>query len=332
MSKITLWEARGEYLAHLKAQGMAPRTIASHSVILNHAVDCWGSIDVRDITQSDVDRLFRDREWATSTANLYLLALRGFIAYLRRSGHIGKDTDPTDGWTTRRTPKRSRTWLTVPELRRLLDAAWCERDRAFIACGAFLFLRGGEIAALKFGDVNLEQDEVDVYRFKGKTSDVLPLCSELRSELVDRWFPFYEAQCGPLQADWLLVPARGSIPMRGVPGEHRLIPTGEPAHLRPTMPVTKPYEVVRRAMRDIGFDEVGSGVHVLRRSGARALFERLRADGYDGALRRVSSMLGHSSTVVTEHYLGIELERRQRNALLAGRPMFADTIIEQRAA
>jgi integrase len=321
MPSVTLWQARSEYLEHLKAQGMAVSTISGHGIILNHCLDTWGDIDVRDISQGDVDKLFAKGQWATGTQNLYLWNLRSFVRYLRRQNYIPKDADPTDGWKTRRTPQRSRTWLTLPELTEMFNAAWCPRDRALMVVGAYTFLRGSEIAALTIGDLDLEADELDVYRIKGRVADRLPICTELKNELAI-WLAYYENECGPLQQTWLLIPARGPIPMRGVIGERRLEPTGEPAPLKPCSPVTKPYSVVRRAMKDVGFDHVGDGCHVLRRSGARNLFERLRADGHDGALRRVSSMLGHSSTLITEHYLGVDAERRQRNTLLSGKEMF----------
>jgi len=82
--------------------------------------------------------------------------------------------------------------------------------------------------------------------------------------------------------------------------------------------------VVKRAMRRIGHEPHGSGMHTLRRSGARALFDRLRHEGYDGALMRVSSMLGHADTKTTEIYLGLSIERQQRNELIAGKAMFPD--------
>lgn len=318
---ILLYEAARDYLANLKAQGMADRTIAGHSIILNHALNCWGNMDVRDISPAHVDKLFAKNSWSMSTQNLYLWNLRSFVKYLRRHNHLPKDADPTDGWRTRRVPKRQRTWLTVEELRELMDAAWNERDRAVIAIGAYTFLRGSEIAALTISDLDFEANEVDVYRIKGKVADRLPMCIELKDEMT-RWLDYYQTHAGDLKPEWLLVPARGPIPMRGIPGIRALEPTGEPAPLKPTDPITKPYAIVRRALRDIGFDTVGDGCHVLRRSGARALFSRLRDDGYDGALRRVSSMLGHSSTNITEHYLGVDAERRQRNQLLAGQPMF----------
>lgn len=318
---ILLHAASKDYLEHLKAQGMMPATISGHSIILSHALNAWGNIDVRDVTPADIDRLFSKSQWSTSTSNLYLWNLRSFVRFLRIAKHIGKDEEWTEGWRARRVPKRERTWLTVPELGELLEAAWNPRDRALIALGMYTFLRGSELAALKISDLDIGNQELHAYRIKNQVADRLPICLELGIEM-NAWLAHYRDMCGPLHDDWLLLPARGPIPMRGVRGQRRLEPTGQPAPLRPTMPITKPYSIVRRAMKDIGYDTVGDGAHVLRRSGARALFMRLREDGYDGALRRTSSMLGHSSTLITEHYIGVDLERRQRNELLAGNAMF----------
>jgi hypothetical protein len=44
--------------------------------------------------------------------------------------------------------------------------------------------------------------------------------------------------------------------------------------------------------------------------------------GYDGALRRVSSLLGHKNTITTERYLGLSLERSSRNQQFSGNRMF----------
>ena len=86
----------------------------------------------------------------------------------------------------------------------------------------------------------------------------------------------------------------------------------------------KPYDSDKRPLARIGYSDKGSGEHTLRSSGARALFQRLREEGYDGALRRVSAMLGHKSVLMTERYLGLQLEKTQRNELLAGQVMFPD--------
>ena len=46
------------------------------------------------------------------------------------------------------------------------------------------------------------------------------------------------------------------------------------------------------------------------------------AEQHDGALRRVSSMLGHKSVTTTELYLDVDMARQDRNRLLRGQRMF----------
>jgi len=64
------------------------------------------------------------------------------------------------------------------------------------------------------------------------------------------------------------------------------------------------------------------GIHVLRRSGARAMFDALRAEGHDGALQRVREMLHHSSVKMTELYLGVSLEQELLDQVIRGKRMF----------
>lgn len=332
MSKITLWEARGEYLEHLKAQGAAESTIRNHGLAVDHAMNRWGAIDLRDVGPAEITEYFARPDWSIATTNLYLRMLRAFLAWCRQRGYMSLDVDPTAGWKSRKPDRRPRTWLTLTEMQQLLDAAWCPRDRALIALGAFAMLRGSETCSLRVRDVDLERGELHIWRQKTKEADLMPICIELEDELRT-WLREYQAQCGRLDPDWLLVPARGPIPMTALPGTGRLVPTGEPAPLKPTCRITKPHSIVRRAMRDIGLDRIGDGAHVLRRSSAQLLLERLSVEGHDSALRRVSSMLGHKSVTTTEIYLSIDMARQERNRLLRGQRMFtSDPSSARRAA
>ena len=90
-----------------------------------------------------------------------------------------------------------------------------------------------------------------------------------------------------------------------------------------TRALTQPSRTVRRVLERSGYYSKQEGGHTLRRSGARAYFDELVGAGYDGALRRVQSMLGHSHSIMTEQYLGLDLDRQQRNQDLQGKPMFA---------
>ena len=89
------------------------------------------------------------------------------------------------------------------------------------------------------------------------------------------------------------------------------------------------HRIAQRALVGIGFDthdEHGvtarEGMHTLRRSGARALFNELVLEGYDGALRTVQSYLHHSSSTMTERYLGLAEDRHRRNKEFVGRNLY----------
>lgn len=321
--KIRLSDAIDKYCDHLRAKDRGWRTIKNHRQPLNRALELWGNIYVASITPAHIDRLFEAAPWSASTRNLYLSTIRGgFIAWCRRNGHLPRDYDPTEGWRTARVPNLPKLWIEVEEFADLLEACTTARDRAVCALGLFTFARGSEISYLKVGDLDFDRHEVNLYRAKTKEWDLVPMSSELAVEL-NRWLNAYQQDMGqPLQGDWFLVPARSKVPMVFDRSVNRLQPTGEPQRLRPLYPLRKPYEAVQRPLAAIGHSDKGAGAHTLRRSGARAWFEVLRDGGYDSALRKVQAMLGHRSVTMTERYLGLDLEKRQRNELLGGKVMF----------
>jgi integrase len=322
VEKIRFSDAIDAYLTHMEARGAAANTVKNHRNPLNRALELWGNIYVVSITPKHIDDLFADAGWTGSTRNLYLSTLRGgFFAWCRRARHIPRDSDPTEGWRNVRVEVKPKLWIDVTEFNDLLEACDNARDRAVCAIGLFTFIRGSEISLLKVSSVDFDNSMLRVFRPKTQEWDDLPISTELERELR-RWVAAYEREAGPLQQEWLLVPARSTLPMTYDRALGKLQPTGEPARLKPLVPLGKPYECVKRPLARIGYSDKGSGAHTLRRSGARALFQRLREEGYDGALRRTSAMLGHKSVLMTERYLGLQLEKTQRNELLAGLPMF----------
>lgn len=316
-------EAGDSYLAFMTARGLAKSTVTTNRNLLNHAYRTWGDIAVDEIQPRHVDDLFIGRSWSTGTRNIYLIALRNFLKYCRTHGYLAADFDPTSGWRTQTVEKREKTWLSLPALGALLDAAGHARDRAFIALGIYTFMRASEIVQLRWKDIDLQRNEIHIYRVKTKQADQLPICAELRYELA-AWAVYVQQELGDIDPEWFVVPSIGPRPMKGVAGKRKLVPSGEPNRLRPDRPIGRPQRIVKQAMEAIGVGGVGDGCHVLRRSGARSLFEQLRETGYDGSARRVQSMLGHASVITTEIYLGIDNERRQRNEMLAGHVMFPD--------
>lgn len=317
----TLSQASLEYVEFMEARGLAKATVRSAQNMFSHAHRAWGDLDLRELHPRHVDALFIGKKWSTGTRNVYLQSLKSFLKWCRTHRYLPPDYDPTEGWEARPLEKIERTWLTLPVLEALINSTTHARDRAFIAIGIYTFLRASEIINLRIGDIDIDRSELRVYRIKTKQQDRLPICLELQIELV-RWLDYYQEEKGELDPGWYLVPSRGPQPMKGIDGERRLIPTGEPGRLRPEQKIGRPQRIVKQALDRLGIDKHGDGCHVLRRSGARAMYESLRDMGHDGAARRTQSMLGHSSLIMTEKYLGLDHERMQRNEALAGRPMF----------
>lgn len=311
-----------EYGGFLKARNMSQSTQDQSVSVLKYLREAAGDIPVSDIQPHHIDTLFSNREWTQGTRNNYLQHINNFMKWCRVQRYMPYDYNPAAHWQARRVIRRNKTWLTLPVLEALVMGAG-PRDRAFMAVGIFTFLRSSEIITLKIRDIDFQNDEIDVYRIKTKQEDRMPMCAELRAEMV-LWLTHYREQCGTLDHEWLLVPAQGPQPMTGVPGARRLTKKeGTFPPLKPTTVISAPFLIVRRHMRRLGLEvKKGDGCHILRRSGARNLFEELRSQGHDGAARRTQSMLGHSSVVITEGYLGIDYERRKRNQSLAGKPMF----------
>jgi len=317
----TIQQAGRDYLAFMEARGLAKSTRTTAKNVISHALRAWGDIDVSEIKPKHIDEFFIGKDWSTGTRNIYLLGLRNLLKYCRNHDYLPPDYDPTVGWKTRTLEKKEKTWLTLPVLGSLLDAAKTPRDRAFIALGIYTFMRASEIIELRWKDVDFTNNEIHIYRIKTKQADQLPICAELKYELA-AWATYYHSKHGEIEPDWYVVPSQGQIPMKGVHGQRRLEPTGDFPPLRPTRRIGRPQRIVKQAMERIGIANKGDGCHVLRRSGARSLFEELREQGYDGSVRRVQSMLGHASVTTTEIYLGVDNERRQRNEAIGGKTMF----------
>lgn len=323
MARIMLADAVVEYLAFRASRGDAANTIKNHGQVLRKAIAAWGGDTVlSNIGPRHISILYSQNDWGASTRNLYRSNLAGFFKWARSCRYMPRDSDPLEAWGNVRVPQVEKFRVPVARFPELLDAARHPRDRMVVALGLFTFSRGSEISAIQIKDVDLHGFEIRIYRQKTKQEDRIPISSELREEL-NRYLAWYRAKHGILQDDWFLVPAKERVPWEPGPSG-KLVPPLSPAPLKPTVREGKPYRAVQRALRALGLPITGQGNHTLRRSGARALADHLRGEGYDGVLSRVGSMMGHESIKNTENYIGWQLDRTQRNEAIAGKPMFPE--------
>lgn len=312
MKDTTLQQAGKEYVNWRRGQGYANATIKNDKTALNIAMRALGSdFPVGKIQAEQALSVLENagRTRSGSSVNMIHSSLSAFFRWCRMRTMMPVDQDPLLGIRYRRVPKKERKRLDVSEFGAFLDAAKDPRDRAFAALGLYLFLRGSEACALRVRDLDLSEGIIGVTIFKTDDYDRMPISTELDAELR-RFLLYYQEECGRLEPDWFLVPAR----IQAGFGHHKLNPTAK---------ISRPHDVIKRILGEYGWtDTYWQGMHLLRASGARAWFDELNNNTVDGALRLVQTHLHHSSTQMTERYLGLSADRVRRDETIQGSAMF----------
>lgn len=324
-----------EFLRSRKAQGFRPNTITNEQRSLDRLLAYLGPIQVRHIEERHIDEFLareQGRGLSAGTLNVTLQALRNFFKFCVRRGYMRVNV-AAHRRLYRQVP-RSRLRIPASDFPRLLDACDHPRDRMLFALGIYLWLRDSEATDLRVGDVDLRNGSVTVRIHKTNQIDVMPISYELDKELR-RWLSYYSTDLGtPLKSDMLLVPAksrpRGKDP---VTGHYRAVPGDE--HLRPYAKITRTYDPIKKVLERCGYPvtlESGrgamEGMHTLRRSGARARFDFLVSQGYDGAIKEVQAGLHHKSVQTTERYLGLDLDAHRRYHNIRGQHMYGESALD----
>lgn len=329
MISASLSDAIEEFQDSRKARGVAAGSLRNERVVLRQFLGVVGNIFVHNVTGAHVDKWLAEYSYkAPATLNRDQTFMRQFFEWCRGRNYSRKDQDPMAGVRSRKTRLRDALFIDKEDFGKVLDAAQDGRDRIVVALGLYMFLGRAELRALRWSHVHIEDPNpelwyVQVWRQKTGKYDEKPVSEELAKELR-RWRLEYGARMGePVQPDWHVVPAFsvGTI-YAGKP-----IPLWERT-IVPDKPYWKTELTTKRVLGSLGYTEddlMREGNHTFRRSGARALYNELVWDGsisHDGAGQIVQSMLGHSSFTTTERYLRLDLDKKRRRDILAGRPMF----------
>jgi integrase len=309
----TVSEAMRQWLALREAQGLSPQTISNERSIVTRFAALTNDMQTGHLRPEHVTKFFYDpsvglrknHSWALITGremrpgsfNKARANLAGFFAFCRDSGwvkadlmvHIRRDA---------RSENEERLRLDLAQLIRLIECADCPRDRAMLAHAANTALRASEICWPRIKHVDLQTGSLRVWLIKTKESDVMVITRHLERE-IRRWLAEYQRECGPLQPEWYLFPAR--LP-------------GFSGGWCPTKPVRRAHEVVHKALGNAGFAELkGEGFHTIRRSVARLAFDSWADRGYDSALRMTQALLHHKSIEQTERYIGLTPDKQRRD-------------------
>ena len=324
-----LSDAIEDFTRFRSSMDLSKKTLQVQKGILRRFLAVNGNIWCYQINESHVARYMEEAAKTKQPQSLRNdhTVLAGFFAWMRKTKRMGGDADPMWGRRKPRAIKRERSRLPVSKFSALLDAAEARspRDRAAVAVLLYTLARDGEVTSLRIRDLELDNQRLRILRHKTRQEDSLPICTELDAELR-RWLTTYANDVGFLEPGYLLIPARDTKSLRQSDGS---IWKQEHVRFAPDRKIRELGKVVVPALADIGFpvrDEAGNsfreGAHTIRRSGARAMFDQLVGMGHDGALRVVQSFLGHASVAQTEHYIGVTADRRTRDDLFAGKPMY----------
>lgn len=314
-----------------RSQGLKKGTLRNEQTVLKRLLAVSGNVWVHQMTDMHVTRYFERASKTRSPSALQIdhSTLVQFFDWARKTKRLPLDEDPMAFRKAPRRPHRERNRLHVTQFPSLLDTAGARhpRDRAAVALLLYLLLRDQEAADIRIGDLNLVDGRVLVRITKSRTEDWMPMSSELDTEMR-AWLTYYAASVKrPLLHSDYLLPALHS---RGIHREDeggRI--TGHDLECVPDQPMGRLGRIVKPILIDMGFpvtDHAGrstfEGAHTIRRSAARALFDRLSESGYDKSLRHVKEMMHHSSSEMTERYIGVMEDRRSRDEVILGRPMF----------
>lgn len=339
---VRVSDAIDEYLDSSRSRGDRPNTLRSKRTALDRLLrdERCGNILLRTITGRHIDHVFetmhRD-QLAARTVNTYRQVFTHFFTWCQTRRYIPLGATPLAGTRALKTMPRKRVTIPAARFGHLLDSAEesSKRDRVVVALGLYLFLRQSEIVSLTVGDIDLDDQRVDVTIHKTQDRDLMPVSTELDTELRS-WLTFYANQVGVLKPHYPLTPAKKQPRWRGV-GQGVLERTdGGVCQLNPARPLIQPHLAVQRALVRAGYpirDDDGKrnyeGIHTLRRSGARALYESLLDRGHDSAIREVQAMLHHKSVTMTEHYLGITADLKRRDENIRGKIMFPGIVADR---
>ncbi|WP_434439673.1 tyrosine-type recombinase/integrase [Lentzea sp. E54] len=314
MSRTTLSDHWSTYRTQ-RSRKVATNTLASETSSCLRFVRAWDgsrrSPKSMDGTWVE-DYLFGEdgiaAQMQPDSYNKTVTHLRGFVTWLLRRGIVSGDVlDALE--TLKAGPTKQYPRLTLEQMEEIVGNAADPWERFVVALGFQTLGRWSELQAVRWAHVNLAASRITWWREKTDEADALPITAKLDHELR-AWILYYEASIGrPLEPDDFMVPRRKWIINAG----WRLLPKlhSNKAILTTVKSYAGPYLGGADAIK-------GQGVHILRRSAARELYEALKRQGEPDPIRIVMAMLGHKNVKTTERYIGIERDRETRDALLSG--------------
>lgn len=341
---ITLGYAIDRWLTHPDNTQLAPSTQESKRRTLNGLVRIAGTADylVDCLTLDHFDDTMRlMRDGVSQEENLQRkrlgkrpisgrgkralesdrTALTMFAEYLRIQGWVEPTFYPLHRFTgtskADEAESKIRPNIEDKDVIPLLEAAGKihPRVRIAVAIGLFYGRRISEALSIQWKNVDIENATMSYEVVKrGKWVADKGFTQAMKVEL-ELWWKYVEEQCGPIDPEWYLIPARmtpTALRARGYEAYEQARVNSALWPITPNRPATKKKvtDDIHRALRAIGWEDVhGQGMHTLRLTLARK-YEELYGLGV------AQEALDHERAETTQHYTRNQSGRRKYAKLM----------------
>lgn len=264
------------------------------SMLSRHLIPAFGDMPIIEIRQSVVDRYIASKlELSPKTVANHLtllttmLGLAVDLTWITSAPRIRKPRVKADD-------VKEQPWLKTDEIERLLRAAATIEEigdpltsvpRLMYMTAVYSGMRAGELAGLRWSDVDLERRTIHVRRsYHGETKT---RASQRHIPVFDILLPVLRAwklRCPPTKGDLVFPNRRGRMQGRSF----RVF-----------------QETLHRVLDTAGFERpTGKAKHVIHFHSLRHTFAcHFRLNG--GKLEDLMDVLGHTSKTMTQHYANI---------------------------
>jgi len=279
-SPAELWPIIGEFRSWMhQHRGLTASSLDTYQIILVELLTACGD-DPRQYT-AEILRDFvleRARHHGIARAKTVVVAVRAFLGFLGAMGRCPPGMRHAipgfAAWQLSTVPR----FLVAEDVERVIascpEDANGLRDKAVLLLLARLGLRAGEVAGLRFADIDWTHGQITVSG-KSRRQEKLPLSQEVGDALLR----YLRVSRPPLQATELFTSV-----------------------LAPIRPLTRAAvtQIVRAALRRAGIKAPINGAHVLRHSAATTMLRR------GVSLAGIGAILRHRSPRTTAHYAKVD--------------------------
>jgi integrase len=318
----------------LKSQGKASGTIDGYIGFMRRVADRYDKPGkpylVKNIGPIQVAEVLSHCKSSASRSS-FLVAYKSWSKWCIRMHYTSRDKveDAIGDHTAGKATISERFFLPGDRFGEALEVAGAVHPQRRMVVALMLYTLGRqcELSPLQLGNIDRENRNLGLYRYKTKRFTDADICLELAEEL-DCWLTWYASDqgCESVEAmlrdhpDWYLLPRLDWV--GNTPGHFVVSPTVRLMRLeRVVKQMFDNMDITVPAGHGDYVRNLKIGGHTIRRSGARAMYYAwVDKIGHREAISLVQAMLDHKAEAMTLHYIGIDVGKENlRKHLLTNR-------------